>query len=75
MKLRWIDSKSKQMREVLIDLNAILTNRQAGTAGPGSRLSAVPSPLLATPEEDQVTDGLSSGQQATPRPNCWERPR
>lgn len=51
MKLRWIDSKSKQMREVFIDLPAIMNQRASALAPAESCLS----PFLPTATQEQAS--------------------
>jgi hypothetical protein len=58
MKVRWIDSKSRQSREVLIDLKAILSRPEYSLA------SQQPQSKLFTPESSilDVIDSSKRGQ-------------
>jgi hypothetical protein len=76
MKLRWIDSKSKRLHEVSIDLDAILKNGALDAPLAGSRLAPLaPDPLQATGEGSVFNAGLRSGPPTTSHRDCWQRRR
>jgi hypothetical protein len=66
MKLRWIDSKSKRLQEVFIDLNAILSG-SAGTQRASSPLSAMlPMPALLAREEEPSSSSWRTALDTRP---------
>ena len=73
MKLRWVDSKSKRVQEVLIDLDAILRPRGSAKSL-CSRTQPVPP---GVPSEIASHDmGLDSRPiiPSSSRPTGWQRP-
>ena len=61
MKLRWIDSKSKRMHEVLIDLNAILAAPSLKTQRASALCSA-----LSSDSVDSGDAGMELSSDVTP---------
>lgn len=69
MKLRWIDTKSKQMREVCIDLDAIINSRARSEQSTNSHLTVLLPPSANPVNVSAVSETLAHASRVS-RSQC-----